>query len=174
MALFINDKEIISRERFVQLSQTENEISKDWNNSIPKNKVNITAKLSLEDKISAAVHKPSTLPAVASNIPHVHSNLHPDNITLININNFKININFDICNVSQIGMVIIIHSAVPNKEARNAIRETWGNPNIPGVNTRLVFLLGMGPDANTQNSVMSEAMQYKDIVQGRIHNIHQK
>jgi len=34
--------------RFVQLSQTENEISKDWNNSIPKNKVNITAKLSLE------------------------------------------------------------------------------------------------------------------------------
>ena len=39
---------------------------------------------------------------------------------------------------------------------------------------RLVFLLGMGPDANTQNSVMSEAMQYKDIVQGRIHNIHQK
>ncbi|XP_023348743.1 beta-1,3-galactosyltransferase 2 [Eurytemora carolleeae] len=63
-------------------------------------------------------------------------------------------------------MVIIIHSAFPNKEARNAIRETWGNPNIPGVNTRLVFLLGMGPDANTQNSVMSEAMQYKDIVQG--------
>ena len=55
------------------------------------------------DKISAAVHKPSTLPAVASNIPHVHSNLHPDNLTLININNFKININFDICNVSQLG-----------------------------------------------------------------------
>ena len=37
---------------------------------------------------------------------------------------------------------------------------------------RLVFLLGIVPDANTQNSVMSEAMQYRDIVQGRIHNIH--
>jgi len=55
------------------------------------------------DKISAAVHEPSTLPVVASNIPHVHSNLHPDNLILINISNFKININFDICNVSQIG-----------------------------------------------------------------------
>ena len=55
------------------------------------------------DKISAAVHEPSTLTVVASNIPHVHSNLHPDNLTLINITNFKININFDICNVSQIG-----------------------------------------------------------------------
>ena len=32
----------------------------------------------------------------------------------------------------------------------------------------------MASDANTQNSVMSEAVQYKDIVQGRIHNIHQK
>ncbi|XP_023334739.1 LARGE xylosyl- and glucuronyltransferase 2 [Eurytemora carolleeae] len=45
-------------------------------------------------------------------------------------------------------------------------RETWGNPNIPGVNTRLVFLLGMVSDVAKQNSVKKEAMQYKDIVQG--------
>ncbi len=68
------------------------------------------------DKISAAVHKPSTLPAVASNIPHVHSNLHPDNLTLININNFKININFDICNVSQIGRYNIFRNINCSKQ----------------------------------------------------------
>ena len=44
----------------------------------------------------------SSLPA-ALNSEHVHENLHPDNLTLININNFKININYDICNVSEIG-----------------------------------------------------------------------
>ncbi|XP_023334734.1 uncharacterized protein LOC111706174 isoform X1 [Eurytemora carolleeae] len=123
MVFFIIDKGILSRERFVQLSITEYEISssKDWKNGIPKTKVNITAQLSLEDKTSAAVHEPPTLP-VASNIPHVHPNLHPDNLTLINITNFKININYDICNVSQIGLVTIIHSAVPNKQARSAIR----------------------------------------------------
>ena len=48
------------------------------------------------------VHETSTLPA-ALNSEHVHENLHPDNLTLININNFKININYDICNVSEIG-----------------------------------------------------------------------
>ncbi|XP_023330624.1 beta-1,3-galactosyltransferase 1 isoform X3 [Eurytemora carolleeae] len=116
-------------------------------------------------EITTAAQEPPTV-HVASNVPHVHANLHPDNLTLIDIKNFKLNINQDICNVSEIGLVTIIHSAVENTEARRIIRETWGNPNIPGVNTRLVFLLGMVSDVGLQKPLLDEAMRFKDIVQG--------
>ncbi|XP_023336877.1 uncharacterized protein LOC111707921 [Eurytemora carolleeae] len=132
MVVFLIDNAIKTKSRYLQLENEKSPL-RDYN---IENKENNTALLSAEDKISAAVHEPSTLPVVASNIPHVHSNLHPDNLILINISNFKININFDICNVSQIGLVTIVHTAVQNAEARRAIRDTWGHPKIPGVNTR--------------------------------------
>ena len=45
----------------------------------------------------------STTIEPSENVPHVHENLHPSNLTLINIKNFRFLINQDICNISQIG-----------------------------------------------------------------------
>ncbi|XP_023337865.1 beta-1,3-galactosyltransferase 2 isoform X2 [Eurytemora carolleeae] len=108
----------------------------------------------------------STTIEPSENVPHVHENLHPSNLTLINIKNFRFLINQDICNISQIEMVTIVASAVENTKARNIIRETWGKPEIPGVNARLVFLLGMPSKLEKQKCVVAEALQYEDIIQG--------
>ena len=63
-----------------------------------------TKNLIFLDDISTAEEQSSTV-HVASNVPHVHADLHPDNLTLIDIKNFKLNINQDICNVSEIGNI---------------------------------------------------------------------
>ena len=44
-------------------------------------------------------------------------------------------------------------------------RDTWGNPNIPGVNTRLVFLIGATSDPSVQNEIYEESREFGDIIQ---------
>ena len=51
-----------------------------------------------------------------------HTDLYDNNLTLINITNFKFVINNDICNVQKVALVTIIHTAVDNHEARSMIR----------------------------------------------------
>ena len=51
-----------------------------------------------------------------------HLHLLDRNLTLINITNFKFLINNDICNVSKISLVTMIHSSSPNIEVREMIR----------------------------------------------------
>ena len=58
------------------------------------------------------------------------------------------------------------------------IRDTWGNPDIPDVATRLVFLLGATDDTKLQNSISEESSAHGDIVQGEFldtyHNLSYK
>ena len=54
--------------------------------------------------------------------PHHHYDLYDRDLTVINITKFKFLINNDICNVSKIHMVSIIHTAGPNVDARQMIR----------------------------------------------------
>ena len=54
--------------------------------------------------------------------PHSHDLDLDRNLTLINITNFKFLINNDICNVSKISIVTIIHSSSQNTVARDMIR----------------------------------------------------
>ena len=56
------------------------------------------------------------------NKEYPHSDLNDNNLTLINITNFKFVINNDICNVQKVALVTIIHTAVDNHEARSMIR----------------------------------------------------
>ena len=44
------------------------------------------------------------------------------NLTLINITNFQFLINTDICNVTNIGLVTLVHTAMEHVGARNVIR----------------------------------------------------
>jgi len=99
-------------------------------------------------------------------VPYPHNNLHPEDLTLIDLHPFTMEINQDICNVSSIALVTIVHSAVQNDHARKVIRETWGNPTIPGVNTRLVFLVGQSGEPDKEAALKREAYQFNDIVQG--------
>ena len=51
-----------------------------------------------------------------------HTDIYDNNLTLINVTNFKFVINNDICNVQKVALVTIIHTAVDNHEARSMIR----------------------------------------------------
>ena len=53
---------------------------------------------------------------------HTHKDLYTRNLTLINMTNFKFLINNDICNVTPIAIVTIVHTAAQNKKARDIIR----------------------------------------------------
>ena len=53
---------------------------------------------------------------------HPHTELYSRNLTLINITNFRFLINRDICNVSALALVTIVHSAMEHEDARNVIR----------------------------------------------------
>ena len=49
-------------------------------------------------------------------------NLHPGNLSLINITNFQFIINNDVCDMSSIAIITIVHSALDNSYARHIIR----------------------------------------------------
>ena len=51
-----------------------------------------------------------------------HSDIYDNNLTLINVTNFRFVINNDICNVQRVALVTIIHTAVGNHKARSIIR----------------------------------------------------
>ena len=54
--------------------------------------------------------------------PHPHKELYTSNLTLINMSNFKFLINNDVCNVTPIEIVTVVHTATENKKARDIIR----------------------------------------------------
>ena len=97
----------------------------------------------------------------------IHLDLFTRNLTLINITNFQFIINNDICNMTTISLVVIIHSAPQNIKARDIIRESWGVPNMLNVVTRLVFLLGAPQDKEVQKQLEAENTAHKDLVQGQ-------
>ena len=45
-------------------------------------------------------------------------------------------------------------------------RSSWGNPDIPGVVTKLAFLLGRPEDSQKQEKLQEENKKHRDIVQG--------
>ena len=51
---------------------------------------------------------------IKNNLPHPHFDLYPQHLQLINITNFQLKINLDICNVSNIALVTTVHSACSN------------------------------------------------------------
>ena len=70
--------------------------------------------------------KNEVAPTIEKNEEYLHKDLFDRNLTLINITNFKFVINNDICNVRQVALVTIVHTAVDNHEARSMIRSVAG------------------------------------------------
>ncbi|KAK6484136.1 beta-1,3-galactosyltransferase 2 [Huso huso] len=65
--------------------------------------------------------------------------------------------------------LILLISAEPKQvEARNAIRQTWGNDSLtPGIRSVRLFLLGIAKDQNSylQRSILEESRRHNDIIQ---------
>lgn len=97
---------------------------------------------------------------------HHHPDLHPPNLTVVDIPQFKFVLISDICSASPLALVVLVHSAPENRAARNTIRGTWGRPSIPGEETRLVFLLGRPGNPLDQAGLEQEAGKEGDLVQG--------
>ncbi|MBN3293765.1 B3GT2 galactosyltransferase, partial [Polypterus senegalus] len=65
--------------------------------------------------------------------------------------------------------LILLIAAEPGQiEARNAIRQTWGNDSFaPGIHFIRLFLLGLGKEQNgpLQQSILEESRRFHDIIQ---------
>ena len=71
------------------------------------------------------------------------------------------------CAGKDIDILSVVHSAVENLEAREAIRASWGAPKGEyGIVTKLVFILGVSHNASHQGMLEAESLLYGDIVQG--------
>ncbi|XP_063217560.1 beta-1,3-galactosyltransferase 1-like isoform X2 [Bacillus rossius redtenbacheri] len=64
-------------------------------------------------------------------------------------------------------LLIVVCSAVPNWEARAAIRDTWGGAASSNASSavRVAFLLGDPDNATLQDQVEEESLQFGDIIQ---------
>lgn len=71
--------------------------------------------------------------------------------------------------LTSLGLVIIVKSALDNFERRQVIRNTYGDENrFPDINIRTVFLLGIkdfSNEYNVQQSIDEESKTFRDIVQ---------
>lgn len=64
---------------------------------------------------------------------------------------------------SKVQVLILVSSSIPNFEARQAVRRSWG-ANLPSL-WLLVFFIGATTDALLQEKVRVEAQEYGDIAQ---------
>lgn len=80
---------------------------------------------------------------------------------------YKIN-NEGICRgVEKVSCLVIVHTAANHFLRRVRMRTTWLNStHYSPESVRVVFLLGLVPDAITQHKIEQENKLYKDIVQG--------
>ena len=78
---------------------------------------------------------------------------------------FQIVFNPDIFH-DTVNVLTIVHSAIDNFEARKVIRETWGFQKSEfGINSKIVFVLGVRENASLQVLVEKEFLEHGDILQ---------
>ncbi|KAJ3653608.1 hypothetical protein Zmor_012849 [Zophobas morio] len=74
------------------------------------------------------------------------------------------NLPHNFCNAPKT-VLIFVHSRPHNKEARDAIRRTWGDPTLLfNNNASLFFLLGQTRDWSTRDITRSENLEHGDII----------
>ena len=89
--------------------------------------------------------------------------------TVINFTNFIFTLCSNTCDSTPtIHYIILVNSALGNKDYRDIIRGSWGRPRMRGVVTRLVFLLGATENVTLQEEIIAESRGHGDLVQGSI------
>lgn len=63
-------------------------------------------------------------------------------------------------------LLIIVCTAPPNEQNRNAIRQSWGSQrNVSGSLIKVFFLMGDSNNASIQQDILDENVRHKDIIQ---------
>lgn len=89
--------------------------------------------------------------------------------TVINLTNIIFTLCSNTCDSTRtIHYIILVNSALGNKDYRDIIRGSWGRPRMRGVVTRLVFLLGATENVTLQEEIIAESREHGDLVQGSI------
>ena len=99
-----------------------------------------------------------------------------DEATNLAIQNTSYLINSEnICSgVSDLFVLVLVHTATGNFERRKFIRNTWGNISMfENQKIRVVFLLGKPEKKQYQSAINFENKQYNDIVQGAFLDTYQ-
>ena len=107
--------------------------------------------------------------------------------TVINLTNIVFTLCSNTCDsTSTLHYIILVNSALGNKvvmcmykwniffinvesnpqEYRDIIRGSWGRPQMPGLVTRLVFMLGATENVTLQEEIIAESREHGDLVQG--------
>lgn len=91
----------------------------------------------------------------------------PEN-QLLDLNNFNFLKNCShICKKENPYLVAFIHSAPANFMKRKVIRDTWASPKICSqLKLKVIFILGLTNNTETEDRIDNEYYKYNDIVQG--------
>ncbi|KAK7097019.1 beta-1,3-galactosyltransferase 1-like [Littorina saxatilis] len=81
--------------------------------------------------------------------------------------------------VHPLHVLVLVHTSTGNFQKRRLIRETWANQNLmTSRNLRLIFVLGLTPNATAQMLIENERVVYGDLIQGKFkdsyHNLTHK
>ncbi|XP_067671730.1 beta-1,3-galactosyltransferase 1-like [Haliotis asinina] len=90
-----------------------------------------------------------------------------DRHPLVNLHQYQFTLNSDLCLRGHVYLLMIVHSALGHFNYRRRIRKTFGSVRKAWNKTVvLVFTVGVSNDDTLQNSVVREANEFKDIIQG--------
>nr|XP_019962996.1 PREDICTED: beta-1,3-galactosyltransferase 2-like [Paralichthys olivaceus] len=124
----------------------------NWNN-LSKLKVNLS-------EIKETTQSPTALPTVAPTGIQYHQ-AYPRNYHFIMDNP-------EVCKTKTPFLVLMVPVAPRNVEARDAIRQTWGNRSlVQGQVVITLFMLGLSGDADVQQQekIQQENLQHHDLIQ---------
>ncbi|XP_046557163.1 beta-1,3-galactosyltransferase 1-like [Haliotis rubra] len=92
---------------------------------------------------------------------------------LVNLHQYQFTLNSDLCERGHVYLLTIVHSALDHFNYRRRIRETFGSVrNAWNKTVVLVFTVGVSDDETLQTSVVREANEFKDIIQGNFIDVY--
>ncbi|XP_067671728.1 beta-1,3-galactosyltransferase 5-like [Haliotis asinina] len=92
---------------------------------------------------------------------------------LVNLHQYQFTLNSDLCLRGHVYLLMIVHSALGHFNYRRRIRKTFGSVRKAWNRTVvLVFTVGVSNNETLQNSVVREANEFKDIIQGNFIDVY--
>ncbi|KAK6990452.1 beta-1 3-galactosyltransferase 1 [Biomphalaria glabrata] len=106
-------------------------------------------------------------PVLQSIVSRYQSKMNQRKRKLVNENNFQYIHNVpNACVGRKVKLIVGVPSRTDSFEARQAVRETWGQyALVPANNAVVLFFLGVQPDRAGQEHIDAEALKFGDIVQ---------
>ncbi|XP_046557151.1 beta-1,3-galactosyltransferase 5-like isoform X1 [Haliotis rubra] len=92
---------------------------------------------------------------------------------LVNLHQYQFTLNSDLCQIGNVYLLTIVHSALDHINYRRRIRETFGSVRKAWNKTVVVvFTVGVSNNETLQTSVVREANEFKDMIQGNFIDVY--